>query len=167
MSCVFDGSNWSYVGPQYLVDAFIEPSLAFHPISGLPHVLFHDDDNGSHASVLVFSPDLAQEILISGNSTEITSGDNTPQTGDHTAFGNTTSCVGSIVRTFTIENHGTANLSLTGSPLVTLSGNDVSMFSITSLPSGSTLSPCSSSTFEITYQPTLAGDTLCNSNNTQ
>jgi hypothetical protein len=50
------------------------------------------------------------EINIQGNSNSIIDGDATPSATDHTDFGSQSICSGTIVRTFTIQNTGTANL---------------------------------------------------------
>jgi hypothetical protein len=57
---------------------------------------------------------------------------------------------------FTIENFGTADLKLSGSPRVVLGGADAGMFSV-SLQPGSPVAPSSSTTFTITFSPTSAG----------
>lgn len=71
------------------------------------------------------------EIAVTGNGVNITSGDTTPVTTDHTDFGSTASGGGTITRTFTITNSGTAVLSLTGTPRVQISGAGASHFTLT------------------------------------
>jgi hypothetical protein len=59
--------------------------------------------------------------------------------------------------TFTIKNTGTADLNLNGSPIVSITGTDASMFAITSLP----LTPISAnntSTFNMTFTPSSEGE---------
>lgn len=95
----------------------------------------------------------APEISVEGNSTVISSGDNSPSATDHTAFGNVE--VGqSLVRTFTIKNIGNQTLNLNASnPRVTISGS--SQFTVTTQPSTATISgPSGSLTFDVTYTPT-------------
>lgn len=95
----------------------------------------------------------APEIRILGNSTAITDGDNSPTTADHTDFGSTDITSGSIVRTFTIENTGTATLTISS---VGITGTHAADFSITSFPSG-TVAAGGSTTFQVTFNPSAAG----------
>jgi hypothetical protein len=69
------------------------------------------------------------EINLQGNGVSIVSGDTTPDLADHTDFGSVSTASGSVVREFTIQNLGTAALSLTGaSPYVVISGVHASRF---------------------------------------
>lgn len=95
----------------------------------------------------------APEIRILGNSTAITDGDNSPTTADHTDFGSTDITSGSIVRTFTIENTGTATLTISS---VGITGTHAADFSITSFPSG-TVAAGGSTTFQVTFNPSAVG----------
>jgi hypothetical protein len=57
---------------------------------------------------------------------------------------------------FTIQNLGNANLNLTGTPMVGITGTDASMFSVITQP----LSPVGkggNTTFSIVFTPTSAG----------
>jgi hypothetical protein len=95
----------------------------------------------------------APEINIQGNGVSIVDGDTTPSLTDHTDFGSIATTTGSVVRTFTIQNTGTANLVLDATP-VTLSATNG--FSITQQPT-SPVAPSGSTTFQITFDPTTAG----------
>lgn len=57
---------------------------------------------------------------------------------------------------FTIQNRGSINLNLTGSPEVQISGADASCFNVTAQP-GSPVGPGSSANFEVTFTPAGAG----------
>jgi surface protein len=97
-----------------------------------------------------------QEINLRGNGISIISGDITPSTTDHTDFGTLNTVSGSIVRTFTIENTGANTLSLSGSPIVNVSGANASDFVVTVIPSASV--PASgTTTFQITFTPSAMG----------
>jgi len=86
----------------------------------------------------------APEIDVTGNSVSIVDGDNTPDLADHTEFVTTT--VGTpVTRTFTIENTGTATLTIAGSVTV----SDVTNFSVSLQPSA-TITAGNDSTFEVT-----------------
>ncbi len=98
----------------------------------------------------------APEIALSGNGQNIPNGKATPTAADHTEFGSTAVAGGTVVRTFTISNSGTAVLNLTGTPRVGLGGSTA--FTVTSQPAatmvaanGGTLS------FQVTYDPAAAG----------
>jgi hypothetical protein len=96
------------------------------------------------------------EINIQGNSVSIFDGDTTPALADHTDFGSVAVVGGTIVRTFTIQNTGSSNLLLTGSPLVSFSGANAADFAITTSPV-SPVAADGSTTFQVTFDPSAAG----------
>jgi len=99
----------------------------------------------------------APEINLQGNSVNIISGSTTPSLTNHTDFGSTTVTGGTVVRTFTIQNTGSATLSLTGaSPYVSISGTHAADFAVTSTPSSS-ITAAGSTTFQITFDPSAVG----------
>jgi surface protein len=97
------------------------------------------------------------EINLKGNNLSIVSGDITPSTTDHTDFGVVDVTSGTVVRTFTIENLGTALLTLSGSPLVNITGTNANDFTVKTVPASSIV-VAGSTTFQITFDP-LAGGT--------
>ncbi len=94
------------------------------------------------------------EMNVQGNGVSISDGDTTPSTTDHTDFGSANIAGGIVDRTFTIENLGTANLTLTSTPKVTISGS--SAFSVTTQPS-SPVAPSGSTTFVVHFDPSVIG----------
>jgi archaellum component FlaG (FlaF/FlaG flagellin family) len=109
-------------------------------------------NNGYNVDYWSVCPD----INILGNSVSIASGDTSPAASDHTDFGSTSIAGGTVVRTFTIQNTGSAALSLTGSsPYVTLSG-DTTEFAVSSIPSA-LIAAAGSTAFNITFDPTASG----------
>ena len=92
------------------------------------------------------------DINVKGNSQTIVNGDNTPVSTDHTDFGPVTVASGSVTRTFTIENPNTATGNLI---LGTITGGTtdfvITQPSLTTIPAGS------STTFTVTFDPTVAG----------
>jgi len=94
------------------------------------------------------------EIGVEGNSTPIQDGDTSPSTIDHTDFGSAAVTGGTVAQTFTIINTGDANLTLTNSPRVTLSGAD---FSLTTDATTPIISNGGTTTFTITFDPSVAG----------
>ncbi len=112
--------------------------------------------NGDQTSVSIFqnTTGIAPETNVKGNGVSILNGDATPSTTDHTDFGNANIAGGMVDRTFTIENLGTANLFLTGTPKVAISGS--SDFSVTTQPN-SPVAPSGSSTFIVHFDPSAIG----------
>ncbi|MCB0195436.1 MAG: choice-of-anchor D domain-containing protein [Anaerolineae bacterium] len=94
------------------------------------------------------------EIDVQGNGASIANGDTTPSLADHTDFG-AVAVNSSLTRTFTVSNSGGEDLTLTGSPLVTVT-NTSGFFSLTQ-PPASPVTADSTTTFKIKYAPTAAG----------
>jgi hypothetical protein len=96
------------------------------------------------------------EIDLRGNTLSIGDGDTSPTTADHTDFGSTNISGGTVVRTFTIENVGSAALNLAGTPRVALSGTHPDDFQVTALPT----TPIASgrmTTFQVRFDPSSLG----------
>ncbi len=96
----------------------------------------------------------APEINVTGNGVSIADGDTTPSAADDTDFGTLSS--GSVARTFTIENTGSAALNLTGTPKVSITGASAADFTVTAQPV-SPVNAGSTTTFTIRFAPTVAG----------
>ncbi len=97
------------------------------------------------------------EMNLQGNGVSIVSGDATPALADYTDFGAISTVSGTTVRTFTIQNTGTAALSLTGaSPYVTISGTNAADFSVTAIPSNN-ITASGNTTFQVTFDPSSDG----------
>ena len=58
--------------------------------------------------------------------------------------------------TFTIENTGTADLTLSGTPIITIAGTNANQFSVQAQPT-SPVTPSGNTTFEIRFSPTSSG----------
>ncbi|MBT7166792.1 MAG: choice-of-anchor D domain-containing protein, partial [Victivallales bacterium] len=97
-----------------------------------------------------------REIDLQGNSTSIVNGDSTPDTADHTDFASADIASGTVVRAFTIANPGSAPLTLSGTPLVALSGDHAADFSVSAIPATS-VAASSTTTFQITFAPAALG----------
>lgn len=111
--------------------------------------------NGTNTplAITLVSLGAAPEINVQGNATNIVDGDITPTTTDHTDFGNQSVCAGNIVRTFTIQNTGTANLSISS---VNITGTHASDFAITGSPA-TLVTGGASTTLQVTFNPSAAG----------
>ncbi len=107
---------------------------------------------GTSATFTVLSGG-SPEIDVLGNSTSIVSGDSTPSTTDFTDFGMTAVAGGTIAQTFTIQNTGTANLTVGA---ISFSGADAADFTVTASPS-SPVATSGSTIFTVTFDPSAAG----------
>nr|WP_321237364.1 choice-of-anchor D domain-containing protein [uncultured Psychroserpens sp.] len=96
---------------------------------------------------------LSPEINIQGNATTIVDGDTTPDVTDDTDFGSINTVSGTNINTFTIQNIGTASLSV---GTLTISGTNASDFTVTTSPAASVASS-GNTTFDITFDPSGVG----------
>ncbi|WP_396140616.1 choice-of-anchor D domain-containing protein [Flavobacterium sp.] len=97
------------------------------------------------------------EISVQGNLTTIVDGDLTPTTADFTDFGNAV-LGNNVERTFTIQNTGSAALTLSGaSPYVVISGANAGDFSVTVAPVTNSIAAAASTTFTVRFLPTAVG----------
>ena len=62
----------------------------------------------------------------------------------------------STLRTFTVQNLGTAALNLTGNPIVNVTGTDAAMFNITQ-PTANSIAAGANILFVVTFNPTSTG----------
>jgi hypothetical protein len=95
----------------------------------------------------------APEMNVQGNAITIVDGDTTPIVGDWTDFGSTDITATTIVRTFTIQNTGTALLNVGA---ITIGGPEAADFTVTSSPSA-TVAIGASTTFDVTFDPSAVG----------
>lgn len=93
------------------------------------------------------------EINVQGNSVSILDGDTTPIVGDDTNFGSADIAGGTIVKTFTIQNTGTAVLNIGA---ISFTGTHGTNFTVTTPPSA-TVAIGGSTTFQVTFDPTIVG----------
>ncbi|MES2812169.1 MAG: choice-of-anchor D domain-containing protein [Bacteroidota bacterium] len=90
------------------------------------------------------------EINIQGNAVNIVDGDTTPAVADDTDFGSTTTST-NVVKTYTIQNTGTANLSVTA-----LTMNTGSVFTVGGITLPATIAAAGSTTFTVTFNSASA-----------
>lgn len=107
-------------------------------------------DLGTHANSC--APPMP-EINVQGNSVTILDGDSTPIVGDDTNFGSADIAGGTIVKTFTIQNTGTAILNIGA---ISFTGTHGTNFTVTTPPSA-TVAIGGSTTFQVTFDPTIVG----------
>ena len=89
-----------------------------------------------------------------GNGVSITNSDTTPNTNDHTDFGEAIILSDTITHTFIISNTGTSDLTLNGSPKVSLSNTGI--FTVTTQPT-SPVASGGASTFVVNFAPNTTG----------
>lgn len=130
-------------------------SDAFNPATEWTAYPIDDVSNlGSHTNACTTS---LPEMDVKGNGVSVIDGDSTPATSDYTDFGTVDVSTGTLTRTFTIDNIGTAALNLTGtSPYIVISGTNAADFTITALPN-TPIAAASSTTFSITFDPSATG----------
>jgi hypothetical protein len=100
-----------------------------------------------------FGAGTSPEIAVSGNAQNIVDGDSIPSLLDHTDFGPADTVAGTVVRTFTIANSGSAALAISG---VTFSGANPGDFSVTGAPASS-VAPGATTTVQVTFNPSAVG----------
>ena len=111
--------------------------------------------NHSINNIVIAPPVAAPEIAVAGNSVNIVNGSTPPNTTDGTLF--LTTVVGlTSNRLFTIQNIGTATLSLSGSPRVAVSGTNASDFVVFAQPAA-TLAASGSVNVQFNFTPSAAG----------
>lgn len=115
---------------------------------------FRLDDFTLNGSVVASS---APDIQLEGNSTVIADGSTSTSTTDNTSFGSVNYVSGTIQKTFTIRNNGSASLSLTGSPIVAISGTNASDFTVSTQPASSSVGINGTTTFIVTFDPSAVG----------
>jgi len=108
----------------------------------------------SSVSIALASGTPEIDIMDEPNGVSITSGDTTPSTIDSTDFGDVVTTGSSSVY-YDICNNGTANLHLTGAPLVELTGD--ADFTLTLSPPSSIVTVSNCTYFQITFTPGSTG----------
>lgn len=159
----YDGSTWQDVGGAGTIagsginTSYTTVNVTLGTPSSEVRLYLQRTGNSCYIGYLDAFCVSVPEMNIKGNGISIVDGDNSPSTSDHTDFGSTAVTGGTVVRTFTIENTGSATLNLTGSsPYITISGANASDFSVTAIPSDS-IASAGSTTFQITFDPSAVG----------
>jgi hypothetical protein len=97
------------------------------------------------------------EINVKVGQFTIADGNTAIHLSDNTNFGTLNISSGSRTRTFTIENNGTAVLTLSGTtPYVTITGTNAADFSVTTAPASS-VAASGTTTFVVTFDPSTVG----------
>lgn len=136
-------------------------TLTFEPTTnGTGEVELIIETNDCDESEFIFSVQAnglgEPEINVKGNNTDIASGATAPSVDNDTDFGEVLRDNQTVSKTFTIENLGNTDLTLSGDPIITLSDN-AGDFTVTTQPTTSTISASNSQTFTITFNPSDIG----------
>ena len=140
-------------GPYYFVSRFQKTGSSEYVYGGSD-----DTDNNisggiwngttyTERKITVQTP---QEINIQKSGTDI------PTTGTY-SFGNQISGTSGTPVTFTVENKGQANLLLTGTPKIIISGTNAAEFIVNEAATMSPVTGNTSTTFTVTFSPTTSG----------
>ncbi len=136
-------------------------SITFNPsATGLRTATINISNDDSTADPYTFNiqgTGVVPEINLQGNSQDIIDGDISPDTADDTDFASVNVNTGNQAHTFTIQNNGTGTLTLTGTPIVTISGADVSDFTVTTQPASANIAASGNTSFIVTFDPSAAG----------
>jgi len=100
--------------------------------------------------------DSAPEMDVRWNGISIADGDSSPSASDGTKFESTVVSVGSVSHSFAIHNMGDADLTLTGTPKVAVSGPNAADFIVNPMPS-SPVAPGNFTEFMVTFDPIAPG----------
>ncbi|MEI6605401.1 MAG: choice-of-anchor D domain-containing protein, partial [Verrucomicrobiota bacterium] len=130
-----------------------ECTAANLPASGQIRARARTRSGGLVESVVPFGGLSVPAIAVSANNMNIASGSSSPNMVDHTDFSSRLVDSGTLTRTFTIHNSGTADLIL--GP-ITLGGSAASDFSILSAPA-SPVAAGGSTSFQVTFAPSASG----------
>ena len=95
----------------------------------------------------------SKEINVLGNAVDIVSGDSSPDTADDTDFGTVVLNTPST-KTYTIQNTGTSNLSVSS---IALSGADAASFIVGDITLPATIAAGASTTFTVTFNAATSG----------
>ncbi len=133
----------------------------FQTNSGTLAVRLDDNANGFVIAdaIRIVSDGIAPQIPemdVAGFDRSIADGATTPSFDDGTDFGGIASTTSSATHTFTITNNGNADLHLTGSPAVEITGVNPQDFAVISQPA-TTISAGASTTFQVMFHPATTG----------
>ena len=99
----------------------------------------------------------APEMDVLGDGISIPSGDTSPDVNDFTDFGDVAVDGGSLTVVFTIQNTGSLNLNLSGSPIIVISGDHAADFILNSDAITPVSSAGGTTTFELRFDPSASG----------
>jgi hypothetical protein len=131
------------------------PSV-FGPSAATVSIANNDSDENPYNFAIQGRGTIAPEMNVRGNGASIVDGDATPSVSNDTDFGSADISGGTVIHIFTIENTGSADLTLDSFPRVSVSGAGAANFSVTAQPS-SPVAPDGSTTFTVRFTPSVLG----------
>ena len=121
------------------------------------HIANNDPDEDPYDIQIAGTGAAVPEIDVLGNDVSIFDGDPTPETANHTDFGNADENGATITRTFIIKNTGLADLNLSGGPpAIAIGGTHAADFALT-MDATTPVSAGGQTTFTITFDPSAQG----------
>ncbi len=127
---------------------------ATYPIGNTTVTWTATDANNNTATCTQVVTVIAPEINVKGNALTIIDGDNSPSATDDTDFGQPLPSV-PVIHTFTIENNGTAPLTISS---LSMSGANPSSFTIGGITTPLTLAVSGSTTFTVSFAAAPVGN---------
>jgi len=115
-----------------------------------------DQDENPYTFDIQGAGTTAPEMTVSGNGFTINNGDNTPSMSDSTYLGDVDANLGTQYVTYTIHNSGSSSLTFTGTPMVTILGDNAADYTVTTMPSSSVASG-GATTFIVAFDPAIVG----------
>jgi hypothetical protein len=117
----------------------------------------NDDSDENPYNFAIQGTGIAPEMEVEGKGISISDGDSSPSSTDDTDFREVDVDGGTVVHTFTIENTGTAELTLSGDPKVQITGTHAGDFTVTAQPSSPVGASGGTTTFDVTFDPSAEG----------
>ncbi|MCK5146251.1 choice-of-anchor D domain-containing protein [bacterium] len=118
--------------------------------------IINDDSDESPFTFAIQGTGTVPEMDVEGKGQAIVCGDDTPSTTDDTDFGAVDISDGTVVKTFTVSNTGDADLQLTGTPRVAITGDGAADFTVEIQPD-EWITVSSSITFYVEFDPSVTG----------
>ncbi|MBI2201035.1 MAG: choice-of-anchor D domain-containing protein, partial [Armatimonadetes bacterium] len=151
-----NNGDGSWTGVNFGTGSDLSFSVALGDVDGDGRLDIIEGNYMEQNRVYLNEPPPAPEMSVEGNGVEIADGDSSPSTSDHTDFGSADILIGTVVRTFTIYNTGSANLTLSGDPKVAIGGDHAADFTVTAQPA-SPVAASGNTTFQVTFDPSATG----------
>ncbi|HMO51511.1 MAG TPA: choice-of-anchor D domain-containing protein, partial [Kiritimatiellia bacterium] len=111
--------------------------------------------SGGNTIQVVYTPPAEGDVEVRGNNVAIADGDTTPSTADHTDFSDVLVAGGTLTRTFTVTNAGSASIGLGNVTVGAVTGPATNFIVTSQLPA--TLAAGGSTTFQVQFNPSQAG----------
>ena len=115
------------------------------------------DFTGDYRLHATQTPVSGYAVLTNTNGIPISDGSTLIDTALATDFGNVDYRKGAVEQSYILTNHGYADINLTGTPRITLTGNGVGAFTVKTQPKATILKPGAKTSFTLWYDPAFVG----------